>query len=114
MELGLSVTGGAPVYGENVALEACNREPNAHSFEELDLHRPRLFCLLSFRAVSHCVKAKSHPRGSLASLPVVIQDSRTDIQIWEHIPLLLRLAKRSHGSQRVDIVPPFHNLAVLV
>jgi hypothetical protein len=31
----------------------------------------------------------------------------------EHIPLLLRLAKRSHGSQRVHVVPPLHNLAVL-
>src|ERR1700675_3355148 len=27
--------------------------------------------------------------------------------------LLLRLAKRSHGSQRVHVVPPLHNLAVL-
>src|SRR6202047_5670717 len=26
---------------------------------------------------------------------------------------LLRLAKRSHGSQRVHVVPPLHNLAVL-
>src|ERR1700730_2029142 len=36
-----------------------------------------------------------------------------DIKISEHIPLLLRLAKRSHGSQRVHVVPPLHNLAVL-
>jgi hypothetical protein len=63
----------------------------------------------------------SHPSRSfnarLSSMLVdeterVLSTPMQTIGYLVHIPLLMRLGKRSHGSKRVHVIPPMHNFAV--